>query len=157
MDDPNYHYYLVKWIGEPYQAPQTETVVVGNDKFPVVKGDWLCRGLWLEKLPEARNWWTMTDRECVVQLEKVINANVNIRVRSHDNPLRRGLDPKIIEYADDHGAWRISDDDHAFLLEEGRLRDGIEYDQELVQTKYVEIDETPVWDARGDNNDSGEE
>ena len=53
----------------------------------------------------------------------------------------------------------MSDDDHAFLLEEGRLRDGIEYDQDLVQAKYIELDETPVWDAkaRGDENDSDEE
>ena len=51
----------------------------------------------------------------------------------------------------------MSDDDHAFLLEEGRLRDGIEYDQDLVQAKYIELDETPVWDARGDKDDSDEE
>ena len=94
VDDPNYHYYLVKWIGKPYQAPRTEKIAIGTDKFPVVKGDWLCQGLWLEKLPDARSWWTMTDRECVVQLEKVINANTIMRILSHDNPLRRGLDKK---------------------------------------------------------------
>ena len=42
---------------------------------------------------------------------------------SSDNPLPRGMDRRNVNIAVKRGAWRISDEDHAFLLEESHSRE----------------------------------
>ena len=62
-NDPKYPFYIVEWIGEPWQVDineESEEIIIGSQKFVVHKGDWVCRGIWLEKLDGARNWHTMT-------------------------------------------------------------------------------------------------
>jgi len=82
----------------------------------------------------GRNWWTMTTskQECIVRLETVVNANIDMRARSDQNPFRSGLMRRSIKKASIHGAWRMSDGDHAFIMEETRNRELFnEYDEEL--------------------------
>jgi len=52
---PTYPYYVCEWIGEPYMADKSEVLSIGSENFTVHKGDYLCRGIWLEKLEGTRN------------------------------------------------------------------------------------------------------
>jgi hypothetical protein len=132
-NDPAYPYYVVEWMGEPWEAECDQRISLGIEEFVVHKGDWLCKGVWLEKLDGARNWLTTTInmQECVVRLETVVNANLEMRGTSNNNPLPKRLKRNSVLIAKDRGAWRISDDDHAFLIEESRNREcGNEFDEE---------------------------
>ena len=78
-DHKLYPYYLVEWIGEPWCADDDEVIVVGRKEFIVHKNDWLCRGIWFEKLLGGRNWYTVTanGQETIVSLETILNGTHN--------------------------------------------------------------------------------
>ena len=42
---PTYPYYVCEWIGDPWEAEESEVLTVGDEQFTVHKGDWLCRGI----------------------------------------------------------------------------------------------------------------
>ena len=51
---------------------------------------------------------------------------------SDENQFCKGMDKKILKQAKLHGAWRISDVSHSFMVEESRRRSGWEYGKELI-------------------------
>ena len=125
--------YLVEWTSEPWMASEDGEEVIDRECYRWRQRDYLCRGNWLDKLIGARNWytWDVDDRECIVKLAQVVDANIQMRCfvsASGDKPLPKM--PKVTkERAEDRGAWRMSDKDYAFLLEGIRLReDNFEYD-----------------------------
>ena len=115
-NDPAYPYYVVEWLGEPWIADKSEVITIGEERFTVCKGDYICRGIWLEKLHGARNWHTTTRNlhQCIVRLETVLNANIEMRQVTDVNPLPNRLPCQSVELAKDRGAWRMSDNDHGF-------------------------------------------
>jgi len=78
---PTYPYYVVEWIVVPWEVKKSEVLFIGREKNTVHKGDWLCRGVWMEKLDGAQNWHTTTVnlQECIVQLKTVLHANLELR------------------------------------------------------------------------------
>ena len=59
----------------------------------------------------AKNWWTVTDRSCVVMIQEVVEPNVGKKIRSKENPLRSGLNPVYVAIANEIGVWLFSDED----------------------------------------------
>ena len=53
------------------------------------EGEWLCKGTWLYRLPEARNWYFIKkdDIELVVRMQHVIDADMQMKPVSSDNEL----------------------------------------------------------------------
>ena len=120
-----------------------------------MQGDWLCRGAWLQRLPGGgRNWYTMDveHRKCIVKLERVVNADVDLRPftdKNGDNPLPKRA---THELALRNGAWCMSDTDYIFLLEETQLREDVcEYDIGVANTLLQQQREDQQW--RIDHND----
>jgi len=137
-DDNNYKYYIVQWKDRPYQAERDEIIVIGNNEFPVYEGDWLCRGVWLEKLIGGKNWHTMTENydECVVRLDTVLDAKLNM-IEHNDtlNPFKPGMNKAAIAIAEQRGAYRMTDEDHKRLIEEWHKRD--KQEKERMKNKKV--------------------
>ena len=108
-DDPEYDYYVCQWTDKPFQAQADKEIYVGEDDEPtrLIEGDWYCRGIWLTKLPWAKNWWTMDGRECLVRMQQVLHSSLPLVKRSESNPFRRGVPSTTIDHADVHGAWRL--------------------------------------------------
>mmetsp|Transcript_2504 Transcript_2504/g.5568 ORF Transcript_2504/g.5568 Transcript_2504/m.5568 type:complete len:339 (+) Transcript_2504:2460-3476(+) len=131
--DENLPYYIVKWTEAPWQASVDMETYVGNERYTVEKGRWYCTGTWLEKLPGARNWFTMTegDWRTLVDLSKVAVANLRLLPRSEANQMRSGTRRTTIEVANERGAWRMADSDHAFLVEESQSREANEFDVKI--------------------------
>ena len=145
---PAYPYYVVEWLGEPWIAQKSEVISIGEETFTVHEGDYLCKGIWLEKIKGARNWHTTTRnlQECVVRLETVLNANVEMRPVTDVNPLPKTLPGQSVTLAKVRGAWRMSDDDHGFLIEESRHREaGFEYNVELALDAQRQEEEARIW------------
>ncbi len=67
------------------------------------------QGVWLEKLYGGRNWWTMTSskQDCIVRLETVVDANIDMHARSDQNPLQSVLMRRSVKKANVHGAWQV--------------------------------------------------
>ena len=64
------------------------------------------------------------------------------------NPLPKRMTSQSIELARDRGAWRMSDDDHGFLIEESRHREeGFEYNVELALDSQRQEEEARIWQS----------
>ena len=118
----------------------------------------MCEGLWLESLPDGKNWYTMTEpnRKCLVKLEQVAIPNLKLRPRSDANQLRKGMKRSSVNIAEQRGAWRISDEDHAFLLEESRIREDenfYDYDPVIVNKLRREDEQKPKMNTWVDPNE----
>ena len=102
--DPKFdNYYVVMWDAEPECAEEDTEIELEGQKFPVSKGDWYCRGVWLDKLHGAKGWWTLTDRSCIVRLETIMNANVRVLEQNEENTLPTGLNKVVLAQAEEHG------------------------------------------------------
>lgn len=136
--DENLPYYIVKWTQAPWQAAVDMEIYEGNERYMVEKGRWYCTGIWLEKLPGARNWFTMTEGleggwRTLVDLSKVAVANLRLLPRSEANQMRSGTRRSTIQVANERGAWRMADTDHAFLVEESQSREANEFDVKVAE------------------------
>ena len=131
VEDPQEPVYVVRWLDDPWRADADGSETVDGHIYTWTAGDYLCRGSWLDPLNGSRNWYTMDDtrRKCIVNLERVVNANINMRSftdNEGDNPLPSRLN---CARANSGGAWCMSDADYIFLLEETQLREDVcEYD-----------------------------
>ena len=158
QDDPNYLYYICELTGEPWEVTEDGDIEVDTITTSVKKGDFVCEGLWLESLPDGKNWYTMTEpkRKCLVKLEQVAIPNLKLRPRSDANPLRKGMKRYSVNIAEQRGAWRISDEDHAFLLEESRIREDencYDYDPDIVNKLRREDEQKPKMNTWVDPNE----
>ena len=155
VDDDNIDYYLVKWVGLPWEVEADEIIQECGAGYPVFKGEMICKGIWLDKLRGARNWYTPTTHTCIVRMQQVVNADLQLNVRYAEYPLRRGLLRVSVQLADTHGAWHVTDLDHEFMIEESRRREGFDY-EELIDEEELAGDNAGNGDD-DDNNTSDSE
>ena len=93
-----------------------------------------------------------------MRLETVLNANLNMRAQSAEIPLRKGMPKKSVEIADSLGAWRMSDDDHGFLIEEARNREMFnEYDEEMALDVRRAEEEKMKWQQAPNLNENSDD
>ena len=93
-------------------------------------------------------------QECIVKLENVINANLNMaKLDNEHNPLPKRLNNKVAEYAMERGAWCISDEDHIFLVEETKRRAVFDYDQEKIANVRDDLVSSTEWTWTNDDDD----
>ena len=56
-EDENYDYYLFKITEKATKVKKDADLEVGDgSKVNVCEGDWICRGIWMDKLRGAKNW-----------------------------------------------------------------------------------------------------
>ena len=82
--------------------------------------------------------------------KQVIIPNLKVRPVSSDNPLPVGMRKVSKQIASRRGAWRISDEDNAFLLEESHSREDARfynYDQEKVDKLRQVQEQKPQLDT----------
>ena len=125
VDEESSPFYIVQWSGQPWRAEKDSEECVDGHVYTWNKGDYLCYGNWLDKL-HGRNWYTMDKkhRQCIVKLEHVVNANLDMRCytdKNGDNPLPP-LTSTNKTRANADGAWRLSDMDDIWLTEESMIR-----------------------------------
>ena len=59
---------------------------------------------------------------CVVKLEQeAVHVNVDMRTLTEDNPFHGTIPKDSVTRVSVDGAWRISDEDHAFLMDKARV------------------------------------
>lgn len=132
-----------QWTDKSFQAQADQEIYVGEDDEPtrLIEGDWYCRGIWLTKLPWAKNWWTMDGRECLVRMQQVLHSSLPLVERSESNPFRSGVPSTTVDHANEHGAWLMSEDDHSYMVMRRRQVDGMDYPDGVLLTWYP----GPIW------------
>ncbi len=83
-----------------------------------------------------------------MRLEIVLNVNIEMRPVTTTNSLPKRLHRTSVAVARERGAWRMSDDDHGFLIEESRYREaGFEYNEELALDARQQEEEARIWQS----------
>ncbi len=89
---------------------------------------------------------TANHQECIVRLETVLHGDLDLLAMSDENPLPKRMRKTSVSIAMDRCAWRMSDEDHAFLMEESRNREECnEYDEELALEAREQEKEANKW------------
>jgi len=147
VNDPATPFYVVEWVGMPWKAEEDGDEEVSGHTYKWKKGDYLCRGNWLDRLAGTSGWynWDAAHRQCIVKLDQVVNANIDMRVATDkhgDNPLPRRMPRRSREQAESGAAWLMSEVDWTFLLEEVQLREEhFEYDIDEA-SKILQLERT---------------
>ncbi|EJK64880.1 hypothetical protein THAOC_14335, partial [Thalassiosira oceanica] len=133
VDDENYDYYLVEFDSDPYQAERTETITLDGESFDVREGEWICKGRWLDRLPNTTKWWYKTPQKCIVRLQVVIHPDLKLMPLSDSNQVHNSAGVQVRQMAMENETFKIRDADHEYLLEEAINRNvlDMEYDDEF--------------------------
>ena len=128
-DDDAHDYYLFKCTKPPEQADKDFVVKFGTNEFAVKEGDKYCHGVWLDKVPETSKWFVVTEQRCIVRMQVVVDAKVEMLPWSEGaNPFRSNLKSSIAREYTDRGALKITEEDHSFLMEAARQRTALDYE-----------------------------
>ena len=145
VKDDRYDYYLVRWTHEPFEVAETRRIKVGDEEVNVTKGDWVCKGHWLDLVPgRGRNWWYQTTQECIVRMQTVVDADVELKVISADNPLPNRMLVREKEFARTHNAMSVSEELHDLLVGEATRREAFDH------MEYYEVTSDDACDTESD-------
>ena len=74
VNNPKEPVYIVQWAQELQKADINGHKDVDGHTYTWNVGDYLCRAIWLEKLEDGRNWYTMdcTRQKCIINLDKAV-------------------------------------------------------------------------------------
>ena len=60
-----------------------------------------------------------------------MHANLPLLVKSKTNPLPKKLQKATASKVNKYGAWKVSNDDHAFMMAEANIREGDGYNSDM--------------------------
>ncbi len=129
VKDDQYDYYLVKWTHMPTVADRDEEIELDGEQFLVKEGDIICEGKWLDKIPETTDWWYETEQRCIVRLQTVVDASIELMPISDENPLPSRMRRESKLFAHQHNALKVDRVDHDRLIQESLHRGAFDHDQ----------------------------
>ena len=136
VDDERYDYYIVRWLESPKEATTDLLFEIEGEEFAVKKGEMYCKGMWLYKVESTTNWWKMTTQQCVVRMQVVVDADLDILPLSDENQLRRNIGIRILDDIPRAEAWWIPNDNHAFLREEANRRAAFDFEETFCSSAF---------------------
>ncbi len=72
VDDECDRYYLVKWVDRPREIEKDEHIMVENTMMMVTKGDWVCNGMWYDRVERTKSWYTLGDVVVTSRMKNVL-------------------------------------------------------------------------------------
>ncbi len=152
VDDRNIKYYLVQWVGLPWRVEGDQTIVVEDNEYQLYQGEWVCEALWLNNVPWANRWFTVSATKIIVRMKHVLHANVALEPMSEDNRLphlpwetRRQIIPK--------GPVKLSTEDHDFMMDEAHHREDFDHEEEMLDVSESEDKDEEEDDEDGEFSD----
>ena len=89
-DDDDHDYYLFVCTTVPEMAEEDKIFKCGNNEFAVKKGELYCKGKWLDKIQTTTKWFYVTEGECVVRMQVVVDANVELTGLDEERQIHYG-------------------------------------------------------------------
>jgi hypothetical protein len=131
-DDPDADgYYVLEWDSKAYQLEQD----LEQDQMVFAKGDWVVEGIYLNRVPRAKQWYTKAPEDevdglkTIVRLQHVVAVDLTVDGESENQELPRNCDRRK---ARELGALHISDDEHDEISDEIARRDRLDFLEEVV-------------------------
>jgi hypothetical protein len=144
-DDPDADgYYVVKFLGKPFQVVETCFLEEYTPPQRVEQGEHLCDAVYLNKVPGARLWYTRSSDQTKVRVSQLLATNLSLEAESEANPLPNNCQK---EEARRLGARKVTVESHLGLLDEISRR-------EIIQ---IEEDDDDVLQNSDEDLPSGEE
>ena len=101
----------------------------------------------------------MTNWSCIVRMQEVVESAVRLKIRTENNPLRRGLNARCITVANERGAWLMSKEDDKLIISRGLTVQNMDYANKLEEdfdsipeSDTEESEEEDTEDEDGDEN-----
>ena len=131
-DDPDYEYYPIQWVEDPYEVEEDGEITEGSETVSVRKGEWVCKAKYFDKLPNSRQWYTPSELTTIVRMSTVLAADITMAPASDTNPITGNLRAQDKQEAERSGAVRIADEDHGKIKMEALLRKELDYEIDVV-------------------------
>lgn len=130
-DDPDTEgYYLVRWIGEPYNIEQDTELTDFDPPMILQSGELVCDAIYFNTVPRANHWYTPSTNRTKVRLQQVLLADATLEVESQTNPLPNSC--RKIE-ARRQGAKKLLQSDHdTIIMDAISRRQIIDHDEEML-------------------------
>jgi hypothetical protein len=116
VDDAD-RYYLVKWIEEPQEVEADEIVIVEDAPMMIFKGDWICKGRWLDQVVRAKYWYTVGATVVTVRMKNVLHADLLMSPISYSNKF-----PRVHQSVRNHvlplKPHKLLPQDHDYMMDE---------------------------------------
>ncbi|KAL7554298.1 hypothetical protein ACHAWF_018123 [Thalassiosira exigua] len=150
VNDNRYDYYLVSWAGEPWEVDSDETIVLDGESFYAEKGELVCKGTWLERVPGSQRWWYETPQQCIVRMQTVVDSDLELAPISNLTPLPATMRRHQKQFALDRNAVHILEEDHNMLIKEALRRGAFdritEFEVPVESIDHEDEDESDVDD-----------
>lgn len=153
-EDPNADgYYLVQWLGQPYQLQESCVLSEYVPPIFVPKGETVCDARYWMKVPRAPQWYTLSDDKTKVRLCQVLASNVRLVEESGAEGIAL---PKTCNRSQARTLQARKVLSHESLLDEITRRDVIEFIEDEDDVLERSDDDAPVTSDEESDSDSSE-
>jgi len=128
--DEKHSYYLVEWMEKPWQIESDCVKKCGAEYCQLFEGDWVCHGKWLNYVPYANNWYTVSDVEVLVRCQTILQSDVQLVPPSPENELP-SMTRVTRAQALALNPLRVTNENHDFLMDAASLMEGLDYEVDI--------------------------
>ena len=107
--------------------------MVENTIMMVTKGDWVCDGMWYDRVERTKSWYTLGNDVVTVRMKNVLHADLIMIPISSDNPLP-WLHPTVQNHVVPLHPEMLRSSNHDFMMDEIGRREMLSYDKEVVDS-----------------------
>ena len=151
--DDRIKYYLAQWTLGPWKV---EDGSLETDGGVAREGEWVCKGLWLNDVDHAPRWFWLSNKEVVVRCQFVLCSQLVLQEHNTDNDLPR-MNAQYRESVLKLNPMRLSDENHAILMDAARLREGLDYVEEIPDSFLETSDDGEYMEEDDDTESKGNE
>ena len=139
VDDGEFKYYLVKWVGVPRRVERDETITVEANECQLQRGEWICEAVWLDNVPRAKFWFTVGGTKIIVRLKHVLHSALSLQPISDTNKLPN-MPESTRRQTIQKGPLKLSSVDHDFMMDEAHRRVDFDHEEEMLDVSDSEDD-----------------
>ena len=107
--------------------------MVENTIMMVTKGDWVCDGMWYDRVERTKSWYTLGNDVVTVRMKNVLHADLIMIPISSDNPLP-WLHPTVQNHVVPLHPEMLRSSDHDFTMDEIGQGEMLSYDKEVIDS-----------------------
>ncbi len=140
----------MKWIEELQEVEADEIVMVEDAPMMIFKGDWICKGRWLDQVVRAKYWYTVGATVATIRMKNVLHADLLMSPISDSNKF-----PMVHQSVRNHvlplKPHKLLPQDHDYMMDEIIQSELLNANKEMDDES---IDDSNEEDLLSSNDDS---
>jgi hypothetical protein len=130
-------YYLVQWMLQPWKIESGTIKTICGEAHA---GEYVCRGLWLNNVDRAPQWYTLSEEEVIVRCQCVLCSDLELLPHGIDNDLPPWLNRRYLELVlATMKAMRLMIETHNQLMDLVSLWEGLDYEEDCNDSDSGEL------------------